>query len=85
MKKNNKEKQSWKLWDVIFTSGLLSLFKESQDAQSDEKKFKQLIIQSLFDFSYSSVILNRLLVSYLGGCRITYPYKTHHMKSETGR
>jgi len=34
---DTKDKENWKLWDAIFTSGLLSFFKDSHEA---DKKFK---------------------------------------------
>ncbi|WP_243357189.1 hypothetical protein [Bacillus litorisediminis] len=52
----NKDKEIWKFWDAIFTSGLLSFFKDSQEAQNDDKKFKQMLLQILFGI-ISSVII----------------------------
>jgi hypothetical protein len=43
-----RTKDSWKIWDSIFFSGILSLMKDSKDAENDEKKFKQLLYQLLF-------------------------------------
>lgn len=44
----NDNKETWKLWDAIFTSGLLSFLKDSQESQNDNKKFKQMLLQILF-------------------------------------
>jgi hypothetical protein len=54
--KNKKNKENWKLWDVIFTSGLLSFFIDSQEAQNDDKKFKQMLLQILFGIVLSVIM-----------------------------
>jgi len=50
---NNSKEETWKLWDVLFTSGLLSLFKDSQKAENDDKKFKQMLLQLLFGIIFT--------------------------------
>jgi len=50
---SKEEKETWKLWDVLFTSGLLSLFKDSQKAENDDKKFKQMLLQLLFGIIFT--------------------------------
>ncbi|MEK4147194.1 hypothetical protein NST02_09015 [Robertmurraya sp. FSL W8-0741] len=35
--KKKKDNETRKLWDAIFTSGLLSFFKDSQEAGNDQK------------------------------------------------
>lgn len=52
----NKDKETWKLWDAMFLSGLLSLFKDSQDAETDDKKFKQMLFQLLFGVLFTVLI-----------------------------
>lgn len=52
-KNDNKDKETWKLWDAIFTSGLLSFFKDSQEVQNDDKKFKQMLLQILFGIIFT--------------------------------
>lgn len=52
----NKEKENWKLWDAMFTSGLLSFFKDSQEAQNDDKKFKQLLFQLVFGLIFTALL-----------------------------
>ncbi|MGE8082046.1 hypothetical protein [Peribacillus loiseleuriae] len=54
--KENKGKETWKLWDVVFTSGLLSFFKDSQEAQNDDKKFKQMLLQILFGIIFTVIM-----------------------------
>ena len=54
--KNDKDtgnKETWKLWDAIFTSGLFSFFKDVQKAQNDDKKFKQMLLQILFGIIFT--------------------------------
>lgn len=52
----NKGKENWKLWDAVFSSGLLSFFKDSQEAQNDDKKFKQLLFQLLFGLIFTALL-----------------------------
>lgn len=54
--KNNKDKETWKLWDAIFTSGLISFFWDSQEAQSDDKKFKIMLLQLLFGIIFTVIL-----------------------------
>ena len=54
--KNNKGKEYWKLWDAIFTSGLISFFWDSQEAQSDDKKFKIMLLQLLFGIIFTAIL-----------------------------
>lgn len=53
---DKKNKETWKLWDAIFTSGLFSLFKDSQEAQNDDKKFKQMLLQILFGIIFTVIL-----------------------------
>ena len=55
--KNKEDKEIWKLWDILFTSGLLSLFKDSQKAKNDDKKFKQMLLQLLFGIVFTVSLL----------------------------
>lgn len=52
----NKDKETWKLWDAVFLSGILSFFKDSQEAQNDDKKFKQLLFQLLFCLIFTAFL-----------------------------
>lgn len=52
----NKSKENWKLWDAVFSSGLLSFFKDNQEAQNDDKKFKQLLFQLLFGLIFTAFL-----------------------------
>ncbi|WP_374724421.1 hypothetical protein [Calidifontibacillus erzurumensis] len=54
--KNDKGKELWKFWDVVFTSGLLSFFIVSHEAENDEKKFKQMLLQILFGVIFSVIL-----------------------------
>jgi fluoride ion exporter CrcB/FEX len=54
--KNKKDKKIWRLWDVIFTSGLLSIFIDSQEAQNNDKKFKQMLLQILLGIILSIIM-----------------------------
>ncbi|MFT4416682.1 hypothetical protein ACLM5H_22715 [Fredinandcohnia humi] len=54
--KEKSDKELWKLWDAVFTSGLLSFFKDSQEAQNDEKKFKQMLLQLFLGIIYTVLI-----------------------------
>lgn len=54
--KNNKDKETWKLWDAIFTSGLISFFRDSQEAQSDDKKFNIMLLQLLFGIIFTVIL-----------------------------
>lgn len=54
--KDNKGKEPWKFWDVVFTSGLFSFFKDSQEAQNDDKKFKQMLLQILLGIIFTVIM-----------------------------
>jgi len=45
---NPQPKESWKIWDALFFSSMISLIKDNKDAQTNDEKFKQLIYQLLF-------------------------------------
>lgn len=53
---DKKGRETWKLWDAIFSSGLLSFFKDSQEASSNEKNFKQTIGQIVFAVIVAGVV-----------------------------
>jgi len=38
---NHKGKENWKLWDAVFSLGILSFLKDGEEAQNDDNKFKQ--------------------------------------------
>lgn len=50
------DKKTWKLWDAVFTSGLLSFLKESQEAQNDDKKFNQMLLQLFFGIIFTVIM-----------------------------
>ncbi|WP_442598782.1 hypothetical protein [Neobacillus sp. D3-1R] len=52
----NKKDKIWKIWDTIFTSGLLSFFMDCQEAQNDDKKFKQMLFQISFGIILSVIL-----------------------------
>lgn len=57
--KNGKDtgnKETWKLWDIIFTSGLFSFLKDSQEARNDDKKFKKMLLQILFGIIFTVIL-----------------------------
>ena len=54
--KNNKEEETWKLWDAIFISGLISFFRDSQEAQSDDKKFRIMLLQLLLGIVFTVIL-----------------------------
>lgn len=43
-----KKRETWKVWDAIFTSGILTLLKDGAEAQNDDNKFRELLWQLLF-------------------------------------
>jgi hypothetical protein len=45
---NEKKRETWKVWDAMITSGILSLLKDGEEAQNDDMKFRQLLWQLLF-------------------------------------
>jgi hypothetical protein len=53
---NNKKKEYWKFWDVIFTSGLFSFLKDSKEAQNDDSKFKRMLLQILFGIIFTVIL-----------------------------
>ncbi|WP_442599927.1 hypothetical protein [Neobacillus sp. D3-1R] len=53
----NKKDKIWKIWDSIFTSGLLSFFMDCQEAQNDDEKFKQMLLQISFGIILSMILL----------------------------
>lgn len=54
--KENKYKEPWEFWDVLFTSGLLSFFKDSQEAQNNDNKFNQMLLQLLFGIIFTVIM-----------------------------
>jgi hypothetical protein len=54
--KDNNDREIWKIFDAIFTSGLLSFFKDSKEAQNDDKKFKQMLFQLLVGIILTVII-----------------------------
>ncbi len=54
--KKKKDNETWKLWDAIFTSGLLSFFKDSQEAGNDQKKFNQLLLQVVIGLIFAVIL-----------------------------
>lgn len=54
--KDTGNREAWKLWDVIFFSGLFAFFKDSQEAQNDDKKFKQMLLQILFGIIFTVIL-----------------------------
>jgi hypothetical protein len=53
---NKKSRESWKLWDAVFSGGLFSFFKDCEEAESDDKKFKQLLSQILFSIVFTVIL-----------------------------
>ncbi|MFJ5621983.1 hypothetical protein ACIQD3_04445 [Peribacillus loiseleuriae] len=53
---NNKSKETWKFWDAVFLSGLFSFFKDFEEAQNDDKKFKQLLFQLLIGIIFTAIL-----------------------------
>lgn len=49
-----KDKEAWKLWDALFTSGTLSFLKDSHDAKTNEKKFNQLLLQVIVGIVFTA-------------------------------
>lgn len=55
---DKKSKESWKLWDAVCSGGFFSFFKDCEEAESDEKKFKQLqlLLQTLFSSVFTVIL-----------------------------
>ncbi|MGE8081472.1 hypothetical protein [Peribacillus loiseleuriae] len=53
---NNKSKETWKFWDAVFLSGFFSFFKDCEEAQNDDKKFKQLLFQLLIGIIFTVIL-----------------------------
>ena len=60
MENKKKDKETWKLWDSVFSSGLLSLFNDHQEAQTNDKKFKKLLLQLLFGLIFTIILFGLL-------------------------
>ncbi|KIL51679.1 hypothetical protein KP77_11910 [Jeotgalibacillus alimentarius] len=54
--KLDKRKESWKFWDAVFTSGLASLFKDTQEARNDDVLFRSCLLQLLFGVIFAGVL-----------------------------
>ncbi|WP_240620449.1 hypothetical protein [Peribacillus acanthi] len=52
------DKETRKLWDAMFTLGLLSLLKDSHDSQIDDKKFKQLLLQIIIGIIFAAILFS---------------------------
>jgi hypothetical protein len=54
--RRQEDKETWRIWDAVFFSSIFSFFKDNEEAQSDDKKFKQLLYQLLFSVVFASVV-----------------------------
>ena len=54
--KEKQKKETWRLWDAIFTSSFISLFNDAEEAKHDEKKFKSLLYQFLFGIVFTVIL-----------------------------
>lgn len=54
--RDKKYKEIWKLWDVLFSGGFFSFFKDCEEARSDDQKFKQLLSQMAFGIVFVAVL-----------------------------
>ncbi|MDW2878672.1 MULTISPECIES: hypothetical protein [Bacillaceae] len=61
---NEKKRETWKLWDAMFTSGILSLLKDGEEAQTDDKKFRQLLWQLLFGVIFTFLLFIILAIFF---------------------
>lgn len=51
-----KDKEIWKLWDSLFSGGFISFLKDCEDAQNDDQKFKQILLQTLFSIVFTAIL-----------------------------
>ncbi|MGB3261325.1 hypothetical protein [Paenisporosarcina sp.] len=54
--RRQEDKETWRIWDAVFFSSMFSIFKDNEEAQRDDKKFKQLLYQLLFSVVFTSVV-----------------------------
>lgn len=59
-----KKRETWKLWDAMFTSGILSLLKDGEEAQTDDEKFRQLLWQLLFGVIFTVLLFIILAIFF---------------------
>ena len=55
-KNDRKNKETWKLWDVIFTSGLFSFLIDSHEARNDDKRFNEILLQILLGIIFTVIM-----------------------------
>ncbi|WP_114745616.1 hypothetical protein [Falsibacillus pallidus] len=55
-KKKKREKEIWKIWDGIFTSGLFSFMNDAEEARHDDKKFRDMLWSLLFGVAFTVVL-----------------------------
>ncbi|MFJ7735365.1 hypothetical protein ACIQ2D_03385 [Lysinibacillus sp. NPDC097287] len=64
-----ESKETWRIWDAVFISGIFSLFNDSMEAKNDVNKFKQSLYQLLF-----AVVFLVLFFAIVFRGHLTKPY-----------
>ncbi|TFD98228.1 hypothetical protein E2491_08630 [Jeotgalibacillus sp. R-1-5s-1] len=59
--RDKKNKEGWKLWDAIFTSGIFSFLNDAEEARNDDRKFKQILLQALFGIVFGVILFTVIL------------------------
>ena len=54
--RRQEDKETWRIWDAVFFFSMFSIFKDNEEAQSDDKKFKQLLYQLLFSVVFVAIV-----------------------------
>ena len=54
--RRQEDKETWRIWDAVFFSSMFSILKDNEDAQKDDKKFKQLLYQLLFSVAFVAIV-----------------------------
>jgi len=56
VEKNKKNKETWRIWDALFSSSLFSVLIDSEVARKDDKKFRNLLGSWLFAIIFTVVL-----------------------------
>ena len=53
---NKKNKETWRIWDALFSSSLFSVLIDSEVSRKDDKKFKNLLVSWLLAIIFTVVL-----------------------------
>lgn len=58
--RNKREKNTWRIWDALLFSSLVSVVKDGEDAKKDAQKFNRLILSWLITIVFTVILFSIL-------------------------